>query len=78
MNSSPPRRTIEPVLPVAGVKRPAPTLLPPFEPLSSSPGFPRPLKRQARDGSVGGAGAHLKYPTPVPTSSTGILSSSPP
>ncbi|KAL9946193.1 hypothetical protein ACHAQF_000035 [Verticillium nonalfalfae] len=78
MNSSPPRRTMEPVLPVAGVKRPAPTLLPPFEPLSSSPGFPRPLKRQARDGSVGGAGAHLKYPTPVPTSSTGILSSSPP
>ncbi|KAM0328263.1 hypothetical protein ACHAQA_005672 [Verticillium albo-atrum] len=78
MNSSPPPRTQEPTLPVAGVKRPAPTLLPPFEPLSSSPGFPRPLKRQARDGCVGGSGAHLKYPTPVPTSSTGILSSSPP
>ncbi|KAJ2898790.1 uncharacterized protein MKZ38_003660 [Zalerion maritima] len=59
------------LLPVAGVKRPAPTLLPPFEPLSSSPGLPRPLKRARED-------AHTKYPTPVPTSSTGILSSSPP
>lgn len=77
----------------AGTKRPAPSLLPPFEPLSSSPGLPRPLKRQntgngytgfgdARSGANAGAngngGAHLKYPTPVPTSSTGILSSSPP
>ncbi|KAH6685776.1 hypothetical protein F5X68DRAFT_209315 [Plectosphaerella plurivora] len=81
MDSSPPPKTLtqEPVLPVAGVKRPAPSLLPPFEPLSSSPGFPRPLKRQARAGSVGSThGARLKYPTPVPTSSTGILSSSPP
>ncbi|ORY64866.1 uncharacterized protein BCR38DRAFT_340786 [Pseudomassariella vexata] len=59
---------------MAGVKRPAPSLLPPFEPLSSSPGLPRPLKRQARGGSIGA----IKYPTPVPTSSTGILSSSPP
>ncbi|KAI2624430.1 hypothetical protein GGR54DRAFT_577325 [Hypoxylon sp. NC1633] len=62
---------------MAGTKRPAPSLLPPFEPLSSSPGFPRPLKRQARDRSMG-SGAYLKYPTPIPTSSTGILSSSPP
>ncbi|KAL7795510.1 hypothetical protein V8C43DRAFT_304407 [Trichoderma afarasin] len=54
------------------LKRPAPSLLPPFEP-SSSPGLPRPSKRQ----NVGGTGAHLRYPTPVPTSSTGILSSSP-
>ncbi|KAI0478871.1 hypothetical protein GGR56DRAFT_632364 [Xylariaceae sp. FL0804] len=61
----------------AGLKRPAPSLLPPFEPLSSSPGLPRPLKRQARNGSLGSS-AFLKYPTPVPTSSTGILSSSPP
>ncbi|KAI0132791.1 transcription factor Tos4 [Xylariales sp. AK1849] len=61
---------------VAGVKRPAPSLLPPFEPLSSSPGLPRPFKRQARAGSIGAN--ILKYPTPVPTSSTGILSSSPP
>ncbi|KAI1379467.1 hypothetical protein F4677DRAFT_409297 [Hypoxylon crocopeplum] len=62
---------------IAGVKRPAPSLLPPFEPLSSSPGFPRPSKRQARDRSLGSS-AFLKYPTPIPTSSTGILSSSPP
>ncbi|KAL2760231.1 hypothetical protein ACRALDRAFT_1078969 [Sodiomyces alcalophilus JCM 7366] len=78
MDSSPPTKTQEPTLPVAGTKRPAPSLLPPFEPLSSSPSFPRPLKRQARPGSVGSSGAYLKYPTPVPTSSTGILSSSPP
>ncbi|EFY93752.1 target of SBF [Metarhizium acridum] len=56
----------------AGTKRPAPSLLPAFEPLSSSPALPRPLKRQHT------ASANLKYPTPVPTSSTGILSSSPP
>ncbi|KAI3332495.1 hypothetical protein HD806DRAFT_519219 [Xylariaceae sp. AK1471] len=61
---------------VHGVKRSAPSLLPPFEP-SSSPGLPRPLKRQARDGPNGST-AFLKYPTPIPTSSTGILSSSPP
>ncbi|KAL7627779.1 target of SBF [Parahypoxylon ruwenzoriense] len=75
----------EPTLPpasssVSGIgstKRPAPSLLPPFEPLSSSPGFPRPSKRQARD-RVLASNAFLKYPTPIPTSSTGILSSSPP
>ncbi|KAK0386025.1 hypothetical protein NLU13_5862 [Sarocladium strictum] len=55
---------------IAGVKRPAPSLLPPLE-LSSSPGLPRPLKRH-NTGS-----AQFKYPTPVPTSTTGILSSSP-
>jgi hypothetical protein len=60
----------------AGAKRPATALLPAFEPLSSSPGLPRPLKRQALDVAFGSA-VH-KYPTPVPTSSTGILSSSPP
>ncbi len=62
----------------AGVKRPAPSLLPAFEPLfSSSPGLlPRPSKRHARAGSV--SSSYAKYPTPVPTSSTGILSSSPP
>lgn len=77
MDSSPPPKHAEPTLPppgaTAGTKRPPPTLLPPFEP-SSSPGLPRPAKRQA----TGTAPAHLKYPTPVPTSSTGILSSSPP
>ncbi|EGX88728.1 Forkhead-associated [Cordyceps militaris CM01] len=57
---------------LAGTKRPAPSLLPPFELLSSSPGLPRTSKRQntATDAS-------LRYPTPIPTSSTGILSSSP-
>ncbi|KAH7031384.1 transcription factor Tos4 [Microdochium trichocladiopsis] len=64
--------------PVAGVKRPAPSLLPAFEPLSSSPGLPRPAKRHAHDSAFGRGTAALKYPTPIPTSSTGILSSSPP
>ncbi|KAK4169883.1 hypothetical protein QBC43DRAFT_38898 [Cladorrhinum sp. PSN259] len=75
MDSSPSRlnKAVEPTLPsTAGVKRPAPSLLPAFEPLSSSPGLPRPSKRQAT------SNAFLKYPTPLPTSSTGILSSSPP
>lgn len=74
MDSSPPtsRKGSEPTLPAAGAKRPAPSLLPPFEPLSSSPSLPRPSKRQAV------SSAFLKYPTPAPTSSTGILSSSPP
>jgi len=75
MDSSPSAagKALEPSLPTtAGVKRPAPSLLPAFEPLSSSPGLPRPIKRQAT------SNAFLKYPTPVPTSSTGILSSSPP
>ncbi|KAL8377419.1 hypothetical protein RB595_008208 [Gaeumannomyces hyphopodioides] len=66
MDSSPTSRTM------AGTKRRAASLLPAFEPLSSSPGLPRPAKRQARDNGA------YKYPTPVPTSSTGIMSSSPP
>ncbi|KAK0726561.1 hypothetical protein B0T21DRAFT_350676 [Apiosordaria backusii] len=75
MDSSPSTltKTREPSLPtIKGVKRPAPSLLPAFEPLSSSPGLPRPSKRQAT------SSAFFKYPTPAPTSSTGILSSSPP
>ncbi|KAF6812018.1 transcription factor tos4 [Colletotrichum plurivorum] len=78
MDSSPQSKLPEPTLPSAGTKRPAPSLLPPFEPLSSSPGFPRPSKRQARPASMVANSAYLKYPTPIPTSSTGILSSSPP
>lgn len=58
---------------LAGVKRPA-SLLPAFEPLSSSPSLPRPQKRVARENH----GIVSKYPTPLPTSSTHILSSSPP
>ncbi|VUC21744.1 unnamed protein product [Clonostachys rosea] len=63
---------------VAGVKRRAPSLLPAFEP-SSSPGLPRPLKRQ-NTGSHGSdkENGRRSLPTPVPTSSTGIMSSSPP
>ncbi|KAL2170268.1 hypothetical protein VTG60DRAFT_5044 [Thermothelomyces hinnuleus] len=73
MDSSPSSsKAPEPTLPTAaGVKRSAPSLLPAFEPLSSSPGLPRPSKRHAS------SNAFLKYPTPAPTSSTGILSSSP-
>ena len=66
-----------PVPPVAGVKRPAPSLLPAFEPLSSSPSLPRPVKRVAHASPSRYNDKH-KYPTPIPTSSTGIISSSPP
>lgn len=51
-----------------------PSLLPAFEPLSSSPGFPRPTKRKFDDLVE----ARKFYPTPIPTSSTGILPSSSP
>lgn len=71
MESSPPR--VDALLPpVAGVKRSA-SLLPAFE-LSSSPSLPRPIKRLARDDEHGVS----TYPTPMPTSSTAILTSSPP
>ena len=68
-----PKYKITPVPTVAGVKRPAASLLPAFEPLSSSPALPRALKR-SRDSTS----ELVTYPTPVPTSSTAILSSSPP
>lgn len=69
----------EPSLPqVAGVKRPAPSLLPAFEPLSSSPGLPRLIKKPRGAAGINNQNAFTKYPTPVPTSSTGIMSSSPP
>ncbi|KAJ5953381.1 hypothetical protein N7454_000277 [Penicillium verhagenii] len=67
MDSSPSRLSLGPA---TGMKRPA-SLLPAFEPLSSSPSLPRPQKRVAREPAV-------TYPTPVPTSSTNIISSSPP
>lgn len=51
-----------------------PSLLPAFEPLSSSPGLPRPTKRKFDELSD----ARKYYPTPIPTSSTGILCSSSP
>lgn len=72
-------------------KRPATSqsqLLPPLELLSSSPGLPntvssarrmsRPVSSKASAAPVTNSHVYLKYPTPVPTSSTGILSSSPP
>lgn len=57
-----------------------PSLLPAFEPFSSSPVLPRPTpsKRKYGEDSPGYPKQQLKYyPTPVPTSSTGMLPSSP-
>lgn len=57
-----------------------PTLLPAFEPdgiLSSSPGFPRPSKRKHVASQSEPAVTSRHYPTPMPTSSTNILPSSP-
>lgn len=79
MDSSPSKTNTLPSLPsTAGVKRSAPSLLPAFEPFSSSPSLPRPFKRQARSSPSEREAANQKYPTPIPTSTTGILSSSPP
>ena len=77
MASSPSGIKICEVSSVVGVKRPAPSLLPAFE-LSSSPPLPRPAKRFALDSPVKHSNENQKYPTPVPTSSTGLVSSSPP
>src|SRR3984885_2474803 len=79
MDSSPSKVNAQPTVPpTAGVKRPAPSLLPAFEPFSSSPVLPRPSKRQARQSPSEREADYQKYPTPIPTSTTGILSSSPP
>ena len=67
-----PERISSPLPPVAGIKKRAASLLPAFDPLSSSPALPRPLKR-SRDAFDD----RKDYPTPVPSSSTAILSSSP-
>ena len=76
---SPSRQHVElPVSPVAGVKRPAPSLLPAFEPSSSSPQLPRPTKRPTHASPSKSANRGRFYPTPVPTSSTLMPSSSPP
>ncbi|KAJ9653196.1 target of SBF [Neophaeococcomyces mojaviensis] len=56
-----------------GKRKSAASLLPAFEPLSSSPALPKTLKRSRN--TFEGKSA---LPTPVPTSSTHILSSSPP
>ena len=73
-----PHHTHFAVSPVAGVKRPAPSLLPAFEPLSSSPQLPRPIKCPTHASPSKSATRGRFYPTPVPTSSTVIPSSSPP
>ena len=79
MDSSSPPSIRNYLSPVRGQKRPAPSLLPAFEPLSSSPALPRPAKRRA----IASPAKRIlekqsKYPTPVPTSSTGIAASSSP
>lgn len=56
-----------------------PSLLPPFEPLSSSPtGLPKPRSRKHDLSPSSRATERRPYPTPVPTSSTAIPTSSPP
>ncbi|KAL8950170.1 MAG: hypothetical protein Q9222_003777 [Ikaeria aurantiellina] len=80
IDSSSPASQRSSLPPVAGVKRPAPSLLPAFEPFDS-PALPRPAKRVARDSSSRWPDGDHRYPSPgptLPTSSTGILSSSPP
>jgi hypothetical protein len=53
-----------------------PSLLPAFEPLSSSPvGLPRPTTKRKFDDLME---ARKYYPTPIPTSSTGLFGSSSP
>ncbi|KAL6719837.1 target of SBF [Lecanora helva] len=76
--SSSPHHVQLPVPPVAGVKRPAPSLLPAFEPSSSSPKLPRPAKHLNHASPSKTVNRERFYPTPVPTSSTLIPSSSPP
>jgi len=71
MDSSPVQRVLDVNNTAAGVKRPAPgSLLPAFEPSSSPPCFKRHKSRLSE--------SENRYPTPVPSSSLGILSSPPP
>ena len=78
--ASPPHRYPFQVSPVAGQKRPAPSLLPAFEPLSSSPKLPRPASRQTHVSLAEGSLSIGKqnYLPSAPTSSTDIPTSSPP
>ncbi|KAM3076993.1 target of SBF [Clarireedia jacksonii] len=79
MNSSPSKTNSQPALcNMAGTKRPPPTLLPAFEPISSSPSLPGRTYKRARTSPSRIDPIRQKYPTPIPTSTTGILSSSPP
>ncbi|KAF2684018.1 hypothetical protein K458DRAFT_303326 [Lentithecium fluviatile CBS 122367] len=83
MNNSSPSKALhmplEPEQPRSGSEHARkPSLLPAFEPMSSSP-FPRPqsAKRKFEDSPTYPKHQLKYYPTPVPTSSTGILASSP-
>ncbi|RMD44664.1 hypothetical protein DV735_g482, partial [Chaetothyriales sp. CBS 134920] len=74
--SSPQRHATTPASPSpapAAKKKQTTSLLPAFEPLSSSPVLPRPPLKRARDEFE----ECRSYLTPVPTSSTAIFSSSP-
>lgn len=71
MELPPPRKGAEPAS--VGTKKTTASLLPAFEPFSSPPALPKSLKR-SRDIYEG----KDSLPTPIPTSSTHILSSSPP
>ena len=77
--ASPPRRTIFEVSPVVGQKRPAPSLLPAFEPLSSSPRLPRLSSRitHASPSKSQPLRATPNYLPSAPTSSTFIPTSPP-
>ncbi|KAF2229296.1 hypothetical protein EV356DRAFT_475648 [Viridothelium virens] len=70
------KKSIQQASPSAQSSASRPSLLPAFEPLPSSPVLPtsKSVKRKFDDRN-----ADIKhYPTPIPTSSTGILPSSPP
>lgn len=73
-NTRPPSPTSDSIYrsPSRSAKKPASALLPAFEPFASSPQLPRSLKR-----SHDAFQERVSYPTPVPTSSTIIPSSSP-
>ncbi|KAL9103993.1 MAG: hypothetical protein Q9163_001013 [Psora crenata] len=78
--ASPPDYTSFHVPQVAGQKRPAPSLLPAFEPLPRSPKLPRPASRNTHAAPFKGSFGLGKqnYLPSAPTSSTDILTSSSP
>lgn len=80
MDSPAPRRYIPFAIEESSPSRPVPSsppkLLPAFEPLSSSP-LPRPPKRKYDENNALPKAELKYYPTPMPTSSTGVLPSSP-
>ncbi len=79
MDSLQDRNQAQPPL-ISTAERPQsrPSLLPAFEPCSSSPSLPRPSKRKYKGSPSNIRADQHRYPTPIPTSSTAIISSSPP